>query len=235
MKKLLLLPIIFGLAACDSGPNVSVNMICAMDKNIAMDIYDNYAIMSVDGGEEIRLDKKIETVGAKSVDINLVGGDWSFYLKLDREQSALRRVSVVPPKYDGIWVCEVLVPFKSEYGRATDVEWCIEFISENVFLNSGYTDDKRPVWFLNIEVPQTIHLENGGIRHYVELVHVSVADAIALSPNWDYSGAVREYDLTDGVQVWEQDACDVKERLEQYIKKLGIPSDINPDGTSFEK
>ncbi len=229
MKKLLILTSLLGLAACDGSPNISAELICAGKKQVVMDVYDDYLTMSVDGGEIMRLDRTGETIGAQSVGLSYNGLGWTMNISILRDKPMLKHVIMGTPDDDLVYACDVLVPYKSKYKPATDVEKCIEYIVDTVYFKSPNAADG-----LIIHNPQDIIFPDGHIEHDINDVDIPAADAIALSPNWDYSNMGKYYSLYDGVQEHEQDACEVKERLQKYIKQKGIYPVINPDGTPYK-
>ncbi len=231
MKKLLILPVVLGLAACDR-PISETDLVCnawnsdtrtEAEYNLAVRVYDNYALMSIDGGAYKNLPLVEESKYTSMVMLEFYDGQYGLGVHINRKGAFVSDFSLTHPAYQknyGI-SCDAKVPFNSKkYPAPTAEEECVKFITNTVYLK----DEKDLSAGLAIAVSVNEYpsrAEQSSVRFYEEYVDIPADDAKYLSPNWDYSN-MKLYDERDGIQEHEMDACGVRMRLQRYMATKGL-------------
>ncbi len=202
-----------------SVPIVEKNVLLkCLEYKVNLELHDGYVMLSVDDSEY----KKLPFVKKLKHGSMRYGDDSWFWIEISEFNGVMD--VVLRDEYNWGNGCNQLIPIKGL--SANETENCIAYITEEV-----------SQWEKELVVKQQIRVDNRpdkpmGLQ--TKYHYISADDAKQLSPNWDFSD-MKRYDLSDGVQEYEQDACEVLEKLRQYKHEHGLKKGlihVYPDGTS---
>ncbi len=211
-----------GLSRCHCNATAPIKekelLLQCLEYKVNLELHDGYVMLSVDDGEY----RKLPFVKKMSYGTSRYGDDNSdFWIEIDERTD--EKDITLRDEYNWGNGCRQMIPIKGM--KVSETEKCIAQIDEEI--------SQRPK---ELVIYQQIRIDNRpnkpmGIRttyHYV-----SADDAKQLSPNWDLND-MKRYSLSDGVQDYEHDACDVLKKMRQYKSDKGLKKGlihIYPDGS----
>lgn len=236
MKRLFVLPLLLGLAACDK-PTSQVELDCGRayqnsETKVSAKTYKDKAIIKVNGGEEIILKAKeaeddYHSISRETFEYEGVIPETNekveFDFSLDKAEGIIEYYGINFEKTDSHWNCNVRNKFQGKYNKPSKEALCIEEITRKVFLESD--KDVEPGQQKKLFLDKNIN-EFAGNRHSVkfhsEKVIIPQEDALAISKNWDYNNMKLYSNEDEKIEDHEKDACEVAKKLDQYIKSKGL-------------
>lgn len=144
-------------------------------------------------------------------------------IKYDSKYKAITNVMFNTTHHMFSMGTELLVPMElGMYPMPDSTTICIDEISEKVSWQDGRAYVEQLEEFYTSRT-LTGFMSSRSLNH-----QISAADAMAISENWDYNN-LKMYENggdKDVVEEWEQDACDVLERLNAYITEHGYDKPV---------
>lgn len=236
---ILALPMLLG--ACDR-PIDRVDLVCDVRRGMYRDeysalgvmnakIYEDYALVKVHG-KEYRLSKVINRSNDDVLSLHtMYAADKDFPAadkKLGLEMSVNKQSGFMTYT---VWIgdngvdCAVPHAYKGKYAHPMPEDICINELRSLVFRCYDIDSGKAlPGMCINYLVSYSFTDCDdcfGGVLSYT----IPAEDAIKLSPAWDYSAEIKAYFLrkeNEELPEYAKDACDVLERVKQYIVDKGL-------------
>lgn len=236
MKKALIVLPVIALAACDK-PTTEVELDCGhayqnSETMVFAKTYDDKAVLRINGGEEITLQRITEPEWKPSIsyehyeyegDVSEYNGKIGFHFGLDKSNGTIEGYGISFEGNDGSWGCNVRNKFYGKYKKPSKEEICIRDICNRVFFESD--EDVKPGQPKKLVISKNINEYNGNrqsVRFRSENFVLPQEDALAISKNWDYNN-MKTYNNDDNeLKEHEKDACEVLDRLNAYIKAKGF-------------
>lgn len=235
MRKLSILSVLLALTACDK-PLQTVTLVCPSNQTtrtetiIKAKFYKDYAMVTMDG-ETLKWNKIADT-------------QWSIFeayqsyakptQQNDADQIKLSVIANTDLEYaknfslennNTGYSCAVFTQYKTQYKKPSRIEKCIQKISNNVLIERDSQGQFKGLQIIAANVHQYPSKTNQTtVKFYKEYHSIPAADAIKLSPNWDYANP-KMYNNnmnTREPQEYEKDACETWARVEEYIRINGL-------------
>lgn len=229
MKKIIILPILLALCACEQ-PKLETYFI-TWDKDTQsqtpfyIKVYEDHAEISTDSQtqtwEKVSSIRNLNTVNECFHGILPTETAHSAKLcfKIYINENIISPESIVYDNDDGIiYSYDLALPYESGYETATKEEICIDEIEHIVYIKNSLNND-----FETLQIYAEVQDPNNASLSYVQLIDLPAADAIKISANWDYSNPKFYHNNPDWVvEEHEKDACETLERLKKYATDNNI-------------